>query len=322
MILSSIFDLKSMLKHIETLSFVDFTFGSVPSWGVFFLVWLVWLVFPGIQKRKCQASMIRSQQRRGCKGKQHKSRRKMEQKQEQFLQLCRWNGLLSLRAIAPSATKISQNQNQKQGVEGIDERYFFCFWFFVLFGLSQLAMCRHELWVCVFKAGREAEGPAQGDQRSVPDSMTCNGVMFPTQERSPRASQGHMHRSHIHMPILSVVCNGFKRTEWLRGSKPKWDFFGKSRPIRFKLRLAAYRPIQVPHKGVTTQWCSHLHQFRHMTLWPCREMSYFSWDVLKRVECCSLGFESFVCFDSTAFFCSLWYSICFYFFWTDCANPH
>ena len=131
-----------------------------------------------------------------------------------------------------------------------------------------------------------------------------------------------MHHSHIHMPILSVVCNGFKRTEWLHG----WELFRMTpmtpieiveyQDLRFHSRLAAYRPIQVSHKGVTTQWCSHLHQFLHMKLWPCREMSrYSSWDVFQRVECCNLGFESFMCFDSIAYFCSLWYSICYYFFW-------
>ena len=43
------------------------------------------------------------------------------------------------------SNETSQNQNQKQGVEGIDERCCFCFWFFVLFGLSQ--SCHVPPWV-------------------------------------------------------------------------------------------------------------------------------------------------------------------------------
>lgn len=156
MILSSIFYLESMLKHIETLSLVDFTFGSVPSWDSgFFLVWLLWLVFSGIQKRKCQASMIRSQQRRGCKGKQHKSRRKWSKngsnsyscvvETDCFHSIACKEGHWRTQGHSTISNETSQNQNQKQGVEGIDESYFFCFGFFVLFGLSQ--SCHVPPWV-------------------------------------------------------------------------------------------------------------------------------------------------------------------------------
>ena len=95
----------NILKHFPLLiSLLEVSHRGIVG---FFLVWLVWRVFSGIQKRKCQASMIRSQQRRGCKGKQHKSRRKMEQKREQFLQLCRWNRLLSLNGLQRRSLKNS-----------------------------------------------------------------------------------------------------------------------------------------------------------------------------------------------------------------------
>ena len=108
-------------------------------------------------------------------------------------------------------------------------------------------------------------------------------------------------------------------TAWLEtlqndSNDSKWDCVLSRPTISFATRGLQADPSVT--QGVTTQWCSHLHQFLHMKLWPCREMSrYSSWDVLQRVECCNLGFESFMCFDSTAYFCSLWYSICLYFVW-------
>lgn len=156
MILSSIFYLESTLKHIETLSLVDFTFGSVPSWDrvfswfgsfdSFFLesksesVRLPWSALSnggGVKESNTNPE--------GKWSKNGSNSYSCVVETDCFHSMACKEGHWRTQGHSTVSNEISQNQNQKQGVEGIDERYFFCFWFFVLFGLSQ--SCHVPPWV-------------------------------------------------------------------------------------------------------------------------------------------------------------------------------